>query len=133
MESPTKAVAANANHRLQARIAPPFPAAILSIDGERKRDPTRKGFTAPSPEGHLTETVARHHRIMTHHDARLRIQIEFIEMPGLKLSRGQVQRLCGVPHDLCDDALATLVQSGFLRQKQDGRFSATFSRAASER
>jgi len=59
---------------------------------------------------------------MTHHDARLRIQIEFIEMPGLKLSRGQVQRLCGVPRELCDDALATLVQSGFLRQKEDGTF-----------
>jgi len=59
---------------------------------------------------------------MTHHDARLRIQIEFIEMPGLKLSRDQVQRLCGVPGDLCDEALDALVRSGFLRRKTDGTF-----------
>ncbi|HZT75166.1 MAG TPA: hypothetical protein VFA27_00810 [Vicinamibacterales bacterium] len=59
---------------------------------------------------------------MTHHDAKLRIQIEFIEMPGLKLSRDQIQRLCGVPSDVCDAALATLVETGFLRQKADGSF-----------
>ncbi len=59
---------------------------------------------------------------MTDHDVRRRIQIEFIEMPGLKLSRDQIQRLCGVPADLCDVALATLVRSGFLRCKDDGSF-----------
>ena len=59
---------------------------------------------------------------MTSQDARLRIQIEFIEMPGLKLSRDQIRRLCGVPADMCDKALATLVESGFLRQKPDGSF-----------
>jgi len=59
---------------------------------------------------------------MTYHDARLRIQVEFIEMPGLKLTRDQIQRLCGVPSDVCDDVLAALVLSGFLRQKPDGSF-----------
>jgi hypothetical protein len=59
---------------------------------------------------------------MTSQDARMRIQIEFIEMPGLKLKRDQIQRLCGVPADVCDEALAALVQSGFLRQKPDGAF-----------
>jgi len=59
---------------------------------------------------------------MTYHDARLRIQVEFIEMPGLKLSRDQIQRLCGVPSDVCDEVLAALVRSGFLRQKPDGSF-----------
>ena len=59
---------------------------------------------------------------MTYHDARVRIQIEFIEMPGLKLSRDQVQRLCGVPSEVCDEVLSALVRSGFLRQKPDGSF-----------
>jgi hypothetical protein len=59
---------------------------------------------------------------MTFHDARLRIQIEFIEMPGLKLKRDQIQRLCGVPKEVCDQALDALLQSGFLRQKSDGAF-----------
>jgi hypothetical protein len=61
---------------------------------------------------------------MTNHDARVRIEIEFVEMPGLKLSRDQIQRLCGVPGDVCDEALAALVSGGFLRQKPDGSFSA---------
>lgn len=59
---------------------------------------------------------------MTLHDARLRIQIEFIEMPGLMLSSRQIERLCGVPAEVCDEALATLVRSGFLRQTDDGSF-----------
>lgn len=59
---------------------------------------------------------------MTLHDARLRIQIEFIEMPGLMLSRRQIERLCGVPSEVCDEALSALVRSGFLRQKDDGSF-----------
>jgi len=61
---------------------------------------------------------------MTYHDARLRIQIEFIEMPGLKLSRDQIERLCGIPRDLCSEVLTTLVRSGFLREKADGSFTA---------
>ena len=59
---------------------------------------------------------------MTYHDARLRIQIEFIEMPGLKLSRDQVRRLCGVPASVCDEVLTGLVHSGFLKQTTDGSF-----------
>ena len=59
---------------------------------------------------------------MTYHDARLRIQIEFIEMPGLKLSRDQVRRLCGIPGSVCDEVLTALVQSGFLKQTTDGSF-----------
>ena len=59
---------------------------------------------------------------MTDRDARVRIQIEFIEMPGLKLSRTQIQRLCGVPADVCDSALSSLVRAGFLQQKSDGSF-----------
>jgi hypothetical protein len=59
---------------------------------------------------------------MTPQDARVRIQIEFIEMPGLKLSRDQIKRLCGVPSEVCDQALDALLRSGFLRQKSDGSF-----------
>jgi hypothetical protein len=59
---------------------------------------------------------------MTYHDAQLRIQIEFIEMPGLKLSRDQVRRLCGVPATVCDEVLTALVRNGFLKQTTDGAF-----------
>ncbi|HEX3701719.1 MAG TPA: hypothetical protein VHU82_00215 [Vicinamibacterales bacterium] len=56
------------------------------------------------------------------HTARIRIQVEFIEMPDLKLSKSQIRRLCDLPSDLCDAALSALVASGFLRQRGDGSF-----------
>ena len=57
---------------------------------------------------------------MTVQAARIRIQIEFIEMPGLKLTSAQVSRLCDLPAEVCDAAIALLVTSGFLRRASDG-------------
>jgi len=59
---------------------------------------------------------------MTLHDARIRIQIEFIEMPGLKLTLAQVARLCGLPSDVCEAAVSLLVTGGFLATARDGSF-----------
>src|SRR5713226_2402832 len=42
-----------------------------------------------------------------------RIQLEYIEMPDLKLTEAQVRRLCNLPHDVCAAALAALLQAGF--------------------
>lgn len=56
------------------------------------------------------------------HDALIRIQMEYAEMPGLKLTPTQVGRLCGLPQDICERALARLSQTGFLCQAQDGAF-----------
>ena len=43
-----------------------------------------------------------------------RIQIEYIEMPDLKLTLAQIRRLCDLPQDLCERAVAALLQVGFL-------------------
>ena len=51
-----------------------------------------------------------------------RIQVEYIEMPDLKLTREQIRRLCDLPHDLSEAAIAALEQSGFLWRAPDGRF-----------
>ena len=59
---------------------------------------------------------------MTVHAARLRIQVEFIEMPGLKLTLGQIARLCDVPRELCEAAVLLLVAGGFLARAADGSF-----------
>jgi hypothetical protein len=59
---------------------------------------------------------------MTLHDARIRIQIEFIEMPGLKLTLAQIGRLCGLPKELCEPAVSLLVTGGFLAAAADGSF-----------
>jgi hypothetical protein len=59
---------------------------------------------------------------MTPHAARIRIQIEFIEMPGLKLTLAQIARLCDLPKDVCEPAIALLVTRGFLAGTADGSF-----------
>jgi hypothetical protein len=47
-------------------------------------------------------------------DALRRMQVEFAEMPTLKLTRRQACRLWSLPDDVCDAALGCLVQCGFL-------------------
>jgi hypothetical protein len=67
----------------------------------------------------------RQEALMIAHDWRhafTRIQIEYIEMPDLKLTIAQIRRLCDLPADLCSTAVQALEQSGFLRQSVDGRF-----------
>jgi hypothetical protein len=59
---------------------------------------------------------------MTLHEARVRIQIEFIEMPGLKLTLSQIARLCGLPREVCEPAVSLLVKGGFLAATSDGAF-----------
>jgi hypothetical protein len=56
------------------------------------------------------------------HEALTRIQLEYVEMPGLKLSPEQIGRLCGLPLDICEGALAMLTRTGFLQQSSDGCF-----------
>jgi len=51
-----------------------------------------------------------------------RIQMEFMEMPGLKLTASQARRLCNLPEDVCQGALDALTRTGFLRQLRDGSF-----------
>ena len=46
-----------------------------------------------------------------------RMRAEFLEMPGLQLTREQVQRLCGVERAVCQRLLDTLVETRFLYLK----------------
>ena len=50
------------------------------------------------------------------------IQMEYLEMPDLKLTLRQARRLFDLPLELCDNALRTLVSVGFLMQTRDGSF-----------
>jgi hypothetical protein len=49
-----------------------------------------------------------------------RIRAEYLEMPGLRLTQRQVERLCGVEHTVCQMVLAALVETKFLCVKADG-------------
>jgi len=51
-----------------------------------------------------------------------RIQGEFIEMPGLRLTAPQAQRLWGLDRDVCNALLGALVDAKFLYQTRDGAF-----------
>jgi hypothetical protein len=51
-----------------------------------------------------------------------RIQLEYLELPNLRLTTLQARRLWNLPADWCDAALDLLVLSGFLRRTSDGVF-----------
>ena len=51
-----------------------------------------------------------------------RIRAEFLEMPGLRLTSAQAQRLWGLDSDVCEIVLAALHDARFLRRLNDGTF-----------
>jgi hypothetical protein len=51
-----------------------------------------------------------------------RIQGEFLEMPGLRLTQPQACRLWGLDRDLCLLLLTRLVDARFLTRTRDGSF-----------
>lgn len=53
-------------------------------------------------------------------DAVELIQMEYAEMPGMKLTFWQAQRLWNLSDELCQRALAVLIRSGFLAETPDG-------------
>ena len=59
---------------------------------------------------------------MRFHDVLQRIQGEFVEMPGLRLTPAQAQRLWGLERDVCDALLGALVDAKFLARTRDGAF-----------
>jgi len=51
-----------------------------------------------------------------------RLRGEFLEMPGLRLTVQQAQRLCGVDPAICQAILDALVEAKFLCIKRDGSY-----------
>ena len=64
-------------------------------------------------------------------DVLKRVQGEYIEMPGLRLTTAQAQRLWGLDRAACDALLGALVDAKFLFRTRDGAFvRSDFSTAA---
>jgi hypothetical protein len=61
-------------------------------------------------------------------DAQLvrRVRGEFLEMPGLRLTFQQAQRLWGLDEDACTCLLHTLLDTGFLVRGEDERYGRAF-------
>ena len=55
-------------------------------------------------------------------DVLQRVQGEYIEMPGLRLTAAQAQRLWGLDRAACDALLGALVDAKFLFRTRDGAF-----------
>lgn len=51
-----------------------------------------------------------------------RVQGEFLEMPGLRLTQGQAERLWGLDSISCAAMLNALVEAKFLFRTRDGAF-----------
>jgi hypothetical protein len=51
-----------------------------------------------------------------------RVQCEFLEMPGLRLTSPQARRLWGLEAAACDALLGALVDANFLFKTRDGAF-----------
>ena len=51
-----------------------------------------------------------------------RVRAEFEEMPCLRLTRGQAQRLFGLRADICERILNALVSNRTLYRDSDGRY-----------
>jgi hypothetical protein len=60
-------------------------------------------------------------------DLLRRVRAEFIEMPGLRVTRAQARRLWALDETLCEIVLAALVDARFLVESRN----ASFMRAAS--
>ena len=60
---------------------------------------------------------------MPHTAMLTRIHAEYLEMPGLRLTREQAQRLCGVEQALCQRVLDILVEIKFLCIKPNGMYA----------
>ena len=60
---------------------------------------------------------------MPHEHLLNRIRAEYLEMPGLRLTLAQVQRLCGIERTICQRVLDTLVETRFLYLKADRTYA----------
>jgi hypothetical protein len=52
-----------------------------------------------------------------------RVRAEYLEMPGLRLTFEQVQRLCGIERVMCQMVLDSLLDERFLCLKSDGHYA----------
>jgi hypothetical protein len=57
-----------------------------------------------------------------------RARAEYLEMPGLRLTTAQAQRLWGLDGRTCEELLTTLTRLHFLARTRDGSFVLSASR-----
>jgi hypothetical protein len=78
------------------------------------------GRMTPGPVGGSAQAESTADRLLP--DWVQIVRGEYLEIPGLRLTRSQVQRLWGLDGVLCDRVLDTLISVGFLQKTQSGAF-----------
>ena len=73
----------------------------------------------PSAPSQKAEVVPL--RTTTKYWAQL-VRGEYLEMPGLRLTRSQVQRLWGLANEECDAVINELIAAGFLERTTGGAY-----------
>jgi hypothetical protein len=61
--------------------------------------------------------------IMPREQILSRIRSEYLEMPGLKLTCAQAQRLWAMDQQTCSELLESLTEDRFLRRREDGSYT----------
>ena len=59
----------------------------------------------------------------------LRVQAEFLEMPGLRVTRAQARRLWALDDSVCEAVLCALVDARFLVESRNASFTRASDRA----
>jgi hypothetical protein len=67
--------------------------------------------------------MTRAHHDVAISDALRRMKGEYLDMPGLRLTPAQAQRLWGLDRESCQALLGALVDAKFLCKTRDGAFS----------
>lgn len=70
-------------------------------------------------DGWILEAHVRH---VPNHPTIVRVFSEFMEMPGLRLTAAQAQRLWAIDEDTCRQILEQLVDAAFLERSSDGAY-----------
>lgn len=60
--------------------------------------------------------------MLAYEEAFERIRAEFLEMPGMRLTARQLERLSGVDQAVCRSVLDDLTRAGFLSRRTDGSY-----------
>ena len=60
---------------------------------------------------------------MPHEHLLNRIRAEYLEMPGMRLTLEQMQRLFGIERTICHTVLDSLVDAKFLYVKSNGHYA----------
>jgi hypothetical protein len=69
-----------------------------------------------------SETIVAHESAVSIDEVIRRVQGEFLEMPGLRLTEPQARRLWGLDATSCGTLLRALVEAKFLFRTRDGAF-----------